>query len=156
MCSKGLFHAEKERQEHARSMAVNTGSLLIKRCRQAQKMHGTHPPPSSANAAVRMGKKVQTIIQNTFGGWSRSCCLGIETNGNNPPPLEKTGLRFWNKWTKLAMTRHSCAKYKKAGNNTVLKILGGSCITNLKNNWRDTIQNPSSSFAVNNFLFVVL
>ena len=58
---------------------------------------------------------------------------------------EKTELQFWNKWTKLAMTRQSCAKYKKVGNNTVLKILGGSCTTNLKNNCHDTIQNLFSS-----------
>ena len=94
MCSKGFFHAEKERQEHARSMAVNTGNLLIKRCRQAQKMYGTHSPPPSPNAAIRMGKKVQTIIQNTFGGWSRGCCLGFETNGNDTPTRKRQNYNF--------------------------------------------------------------
>ena len=94
MCSKGFFHVEKERQEHAGSMAVNTGSLLIKRCRQAQKMYGTHPPPPSPNAATRISKKVQTIIQNTFGGWPGSGCLGIENNGNNPPAGKRQDYDF--------------------------------------------------------------
>ena len=94
MCSNGFCHVEKERQEHARSMAVNTGSLLIKRCRQAQKMYGTHTPPPSQNAAVRVREKVQTIIQNTFGGWSRSCCLGFETDGINPPTRKRQNYNF--------------------------------------------------------------
>ena len=87
--------AEQERRtagsaEGARQsrMAVNSGSLMLKRCRQAQKVHGNDPSHDASTFSVRMGKKVLTTVQDGFCGRARGSGVGSSDDGNNTSPRE--------------------------------------------------------------------
>ena len=87
--------AEQERQtagsaEGARQsrMAVNSGSLMLKRCRQAQKMHGNDSPPDAPDLPVRMDKTVRATVQDGFCGRPGSSGMGSSNDGNDTPTRE--------------------------------------------------------------------
>ena len=69
-------------------MAVNSGSLMLKRCRQAQTMHGYDFALAPPTFPVRMGKKVRTAVQDGFDSRARSSGLGSSDDGNNTPARE--------------------------------------------------------------------
>ena len=81
-------HAQEEQEQQRAGMAVNSGSLMLKRCRQAQKMHGDDPPIDAPADAVRMDKKVRTAVQNGFCSGARSSGLGPSDDGNDSPSRE--------------------------------------------------------------------
>ena len=76
-------HAQEEQERRKAGMAVNSGSLMLKRCRQAQKMHGINSQNASPNQPGRLRKKVQPIVPNRFSGGASSSGLGSSTDGNN-------------------------------------------------------------------------
>ena len=87
--------AEQERRtagsaEGARQsrMAVNSGSLMLKRCRQAQEMHGYDFALTPSTFPVRMGKKVCTTVQDGFNSRARGSGVGSSDDGNHTPPRE--------------------------------------------------------------------
>ena len=52
------LYAQEEQERQRTGMAVNSGSLMLKRCREAQKMHGHDSPIDAPDFPVRMDKKV--------------------------------------------------------------------------------------------------
>ena len=80
--------AEAEQERKRTGMAVNSGSLMLKRCRQAQKVHGNDPSHDASTFSVRMGKKVLTTVQDGFCSGARSSGLGPSDDGNDSPPRE--------------------------------------------------------------------
>ena len=52
------LYAQAEQEWRTAGMAVNSGSLMLKRCREAQKMHGNDSAPASPDLPVRMDEKV--------------------------------------------------------------------------------------------------
>ena len=63
-------------------MAVNPPSLLLKRCREAQKVHGNdfdvYP-----TYAIRVSAKMPPAVCDGFGGGGRSSSVGSSTDSNN-------------------------------------------------------------------------
>ena len=90
--SKALYidslYAQEEQERRKAGMAVNSGSLMLKRCREAQKMHGNDPAPDAPALPVRMGKKVRAIVQDGFDTRARSSGLGSSNDGNDTPTRE--------------------------------------------------------------------
>ena len=82
------LYAQEEQERRKAGMAVNSGSLMLKRCRQAQKMHGHDSPLNAPDFPVRMGKKVRTTVQNEFCSGARSSGLGPSDDGNDSPSRE--------------------------------------------------------------------
>ena len=82
------LYAQEDQERRKAGMAVNSGSLMLKRCRQAQKMHGYDSASDAANVPVRMGKTVRTALQDKFCGGARSSSLGPSDDGNDSPPRE--------------------------------------------------------------------
>ena len=85
------LYAQAEQERRKAGMAVNSGSLMLKRCREAQKMYGNDPPIDAPAYAVRMGKKVLTTVQDGFGGRPGSSGLGSSDDGNHTSPREGQG-----------------------------------------------------------------
>ena len=81
-------HAQAEQERRTAGMAVNSGSLMLKRCRQAQKVHGNDPSHDASTFSVRMGKKVLTTVQDGFCSGARGSGLGPSDDGNNTSPRE--------------------------------------------------------------------
>ena len=79
-------YVDEERQVDG--MAVNPPSLLLKRCREAQKMHGNDSPLDAPDFPVRMDKKVRTTVQDGFCSGARSSGMGPSDDGNDSPPRE--------------------------------------------------------------------
>ena len=82
------LYAQAEQERRKAGMAVNSGSLMLKRCREAQKMHGNDSPIDAPALPVRMGKKVLTTVQDRFGGRPGSSGLGSSNDGNDTPTRE--------------------------------------------------------------------
>ena len=82
------LYAQEEQERQGTGMAVNSGSLMLKRCREAQKMHGHDSPIDAPDFPVRMDKKVRTAVQNGFCSGARSSGLGPSDDGNDPPSRE--------------------------------------------------------------------
>ena len=82
------LYAQAEQERRKDCMAVNSGSLMLKRCREAQKMYGNDHAPYTSTDAVRMGKKVRTTLQDRFDSRSRSSGLGSSNDGNDTPTRE--------------------------------------------------------------------
>ena len=80
------LYAQAEQERRKAGMAVNSGSLMLKRCREAQKMHGNDTPPDAPTPPVRMGKKVRPTVQDGFGGRPGSSGMGSRDDGNDSPP----------------------------------------------------------------------
>ena len=85
------LYAQEEQERRKAGMAVNSGSLMLKRCREAQKMHGNDHAPYAPTDAVRMGKKVRTTLQDRFDSRARSSGLGSSNDGNDTPTREGQG-----------------------------------------------------------------
>ena len=83
------LYAQEEQERRKAGMAVNSGSLMLKRCRQAQKMHGHDSPIDAPNFPVRMDKKVRTALQNEFCSGARSSGMGPSDDGNDSPSRER-------------------------------------------------------------------
>ena len=81
-------HAQAEQERRTAGMAVNSGSLMLKRCRQAQKVHGNDPSHDAPALPVRMGKKVRATVQDGFSGRPGSSGVGSSDDGNNTSPRE--------------------------------------------------------------------
>ena len=81
-------HAQAEQERRTAGMAVNSGSLMLKRCRQAQKVHGNDPSHDATALPVRMGKKVRATVQDGFSGRPGSSGVGSSDDGNNTSPRE--------------------------------------------------------------------
>ena len=81
-------HVQAEQERRTAGMAVNSGSLMLKRCRQAQKVHGNDPSHDASTFSVRMGKKVLTTVQDGFCGRPGSSGMGPSDDGNNTSPRE--------------------------------------------------------------------
>ena len=79
------LYAQEEQERRKAGMAVNSGSLMLKRCRQAQKMHGHDSPINAPDFPVRMDKKVRTAVQNGFCSGAGSSGLGPSDGGNDTP-----------------------------------------------------------------------
>ena len=82
------LYAQEEQERQRTGMAVNSGSLMLKRCREAQKMHGHDSPPHAPSDAVRMDKKVRAAVQDGFCSGAGSSGLGTSNGGNDTPPRE--------------------------------------------------------------------
>ena len=82
------LYAQEEQERRKAGMAVNSGSLMLKRCRQAQKMHGHDSPLDAPDFPVRMDKKMRTTVQDGFGTGARSSGLGSRDAGNDSSPGE--------------------------------------------------------------------
>ena len=82
------LYAKAEQERTRTGMAVNSGSLMLKRCREAQKMHGNDHAPYAPTDAVRMDKKVRTTVQDGFRGRPGSSGLGSSNDGNDTPTRE--------------------------------------------------------------------
>ena len=82
------LYAEAEQERRTAGMAVNSGSLMLKRCREAQKMHGNDSPPHAPTDAVRMGKTVRATLQDRFDTRGRSSGMGSSNDGNDTSPRE--------------------------------------------------------------------
>ena len=89
---KGLsidsLYAQEEQERQGAGMAVNSGSLMLKRCREAQKMHGHDSPIDAPDFPVRMDKKVRAAVQDGFCGRPGSSGLGSSNDGNDTPTRE--------------------------------------------------------------------
>ena len=83
------LYAKAEQERKRTGMAVNSGSLLLQRCRQAQKMHGHDSAHASPTFPVRMDKKMRTTVQDGFGSRARSSGLGSSNDGNNTSTWEE-------------------------------------------------------------------
>ena len=83
------LYAQEEQERRKAGMAVNSGSLMLKRCRQAQKMHGHDSAFDAADVPVRMDKKMRTTIQNEFCSGARSSGMGPSDDGNDSPSRER-------------------------------------------------------------------
>ena len=81
-------YAQAEQERRTAGMAVNSGSLMLKRCRQAQKVHGNDPSHDASTFSVRMGKKVLTTVQDGFCSGARGSGVGSSDDGNNTSPRE--------------------------------------------------------------------
>ncbi len=79
------LYAQEEQERQRTGMAVNSGSLMLKRCRQAQKMHGHDSPIDAPDFPVRMDKKVRAAVQDGFCGRPGSSGLGPSDDGNDSP-----------------------------------------------------------------------
>ena len=79
-------HAQAEQERRTAGMAVNSGSLMLKRCRQAQKVHGNDPSHDAPALPVRMGKKVRATVQDGFSGRPGSSGVGSSNDGGYPTP----------------------------------------------------------------------
>ena len=82
------LYAQEEQERRKAGMAVNSGSLMLKRCREAQKMHGNDSAPHAPTDAVRMDKKVRATVQDGFCGRPGSSGLGSSNDGNDTPTRE--------------------------------------------------------------------
>ena len=82
------LYAQEEQERRKAGMAVNSGSLMLKRCKQAQKIHGHDSPLGAPDFPVRMDKKVRTTVQDGFCSGARSSGLGLADDGNNTPTRE--------------------------------------------------------------------
>ena len=96
--SKALYidwlYAQAEQERRKAGMAVNSGSLMLKRCRQAQEMHGYDFALTPSTSPVRMGKKVHATLQDRFGGRPGSSGLGSSNDGNDTPTREGQNNNF--------------------------------------------------------------
>ena len=63
-------------------MAVNPPSLFLKRCREAQKVHG-NDSAYYPTYAIRVYPKMQPAVCDGFGGGGRSSSVGSSTDSNN-------------------------------------------------------------------------
>ena len=77
-----LRDAKKQKFLGQDNMVVNSGSLLVKRCQQAKKMHGnsTAPPPDNSKEGFRTENA--TIVCDGFSGGSGSSGMGIKNDGD--------------------------------------------------------------------------
>ena len=77
-----LRDAKKQKFLGQDNMVVNSGSLLVKRCQQAKKMHGnsTAPPPDNSKEGVRT--EDATTVRDGLSRWTGSCSLGIKNDGD--------------------------------------------------------------------------
>ena len=82
------LYAQEDQERRKAGMAVNSGSLMLKRCREAQKMHGNDSAHASPTFPVRIGKKVRTTVQDGFCSGARSSGMGPSDDGNDSPPRE--------------------------------------------------------------------
>ena len=82
------LYAQEEQERRKTGMAVNSGSLMLKRCREAQKMHGNDHAPASPDDASGIYKTVHATVQNGFGTGARSSGLGSSNDGNDTPTRE--------------------------------------------------------------------
>ena len=82
------LYAQAEQERRKAGMAVNSGSLMLKRCRQAQKVHGNDPSHDATALPVRMGKKVRATVQDGFCSGARGSGVGSSDDGNHTPPRE--------------------------------------------------------------------
>ena len=85
------LYAQEEQERRKAGMAVNSGSLMLKRCRQAQTMHGYDFAIAPPTFPVRMDKKVRTTVQDGFSGRPGSSGLGSSNDGNDTPTREGQG-----------------------------------------------------------------
>ena len=83
------LYAKAEQERKRTGMAVNSGSLLLQRCRQAQKMHGNDSAPASPDLPVRMDKQVRTTVQDGFDSRARSSGMGSSDDGNDTPTWKR-------------------------------------------------------------------
>ena len=79
------LYAQEEQERQRTDMAVNSGSLMLKRCREAQKMHGHDSPIDAPDFPVRMDKKVRAAVQDGFCSGAGSSGLGPSDDGNDSP-----------------------------------------------------------------------
>ena len=79
------LYAQAEQERRKAGMAVNSGSLMLKRCREAQKMHGHDSPIDAPDFPVRMDKKVRTTVQDGFCSGAGSSGMGASNDGNDAP-----------------------------------------------------------------------
>ena len=65
-----LRDAKKQKFLGQDNMVVNSGSLLVKRCQQAKKMHGnsTAPPPDNSKEGVRT--EDATTVRDGLSRWT--------------------------------------------------------------------------------------
>ena len=82
------LYAQEDQERRKAGMAVNSGSLMLKRCRQAQKMHGHDSPIDAPDFPVRMDKKVRAAVQDGFCSGARGSGVGSSDDGNHTPPRE--------------------------------------------------------------------
>ena len=77
-----LRDAKKQKFLGQDNMVVNSGSLLVKRCQQAKKMHGnsTAPPPDNSKEGIRT-EDATTVCDGLSRG-SGGCGMGIKNDGN--------------------------------------------------------------------------
>ena len=91
--SKALYidslYAKAEQERRKTGMAVNSGSLMLKRCREAQKMHGHNSPIDAPDFPVRMDKKVRAAVQDGFCSGAGSSGMGPSDGGNDSPSRER-------------------------------------------------------------------
>ena len=80
-------YVDQERQTIG--MAVNPPSLLLKRCREAQTVHGNDSNAYYPTYAVRVSTKMPPIVCDGFGGGGRSSSVGVTTDSNNDPLGER-------------------------------------------------------------------
>ena len=85
------LYAQAEQERRKAGMAVNSGSLMLKRCRQAQEMYGYDFALTPSTFPVRMDKKVRTTVQDGFDSRARSSGLGSSDDGNDTPTREGQG-----------------------------------------------------------------
>ena len=83
------LYAKAEQERTRTGMAVNSGSLMLKRCREAQKMHGNDSAHHAPDLPVRMDKKVRATVQDGFCGRAGSSGLGSSNDGNDTPSRER-------------------------------------------------------------------
>ena len=76
------LHAKARERAEVR-MVVNTGSLLVQRCRQAQKVHGHDPASGSQDEPGRMGKEMQATVLDRFGKRARGSGVGSSNDGHD-------------------------------------------------------------------------
>ena len=82
------LYAKAEQERTRTGMAVNSGSLMLKRCREAQKMYGNDHAPHAPAFPVRMDKKVRAAVQDGFCSGARSSGLGPSDGGKDSPSRE--------------------------------------------------------------------
>ncbi len=64
------------------NMVVNSGSLLVKRCQQAKKVHGNSTAPTPDNSKEGIRTENATTVCDGLSGRTGSCGMGITNDGN--------------------------------------------------------------------------
>ena len=80
--------AEQEKAERARHcrMAVNSSSLFLKRCQQAQAVHGNDSSPTSPTEPVRMGKRCSQLYRTDSVEGPEAVAWGLQMMAMMHPP----------------------------------------------------------------------